>query len=421
MVAVGDAENDHAFLDTSEFSVAVANALPALKEHADWVTCGANGAGVGELIEELVANDLEPLETGHQRRSLLLGTRNGGREVRLSPRGPNVLIGGPSGAGKSTVATSLLERLIDAEYQFCVIDPEGDYEGVEQTITLGRGGRSPMADEVVEVLAKPRQNVIVSLFGLPLAERPLFFLELLPRLHDLRTHTGRPHWLIVDEAHHLLPPSWEPNLTAVESLQRTVFITVHPDQILPAALRSVGIVLAVGRAPGETFSLFSKPIQIAPPQWEAVDAEDGVAVLWPLAAGGKPYAVQIAPSRMEHQRHMRKYALGELPPDRSFYFRDPEGRLNLRAQNLQVFLQLAEGVDAETWMHHLRQGDYSCWFRLRIKDEQLARDAEKIERQADISADESRTRVRELIDRYYVPSTAPELPMPGDAPAQRRQ
>ena len=413
VAAVGDAENDHALLDVSEFSVAVANAVPALKEHADWVTRGANGAGVGELIEELAANDLEPREAARQRRTLLLGTREGDQEVRLSPRGPNILIGGPSGAGKSTVATSFLERLIDAEYQFCVIDPEGDYEGVEGTITLGRGGRSPMADEVVEVLAKPRQNVVVNLIGLPVTERPLFFLELLPRLHDMRAHSGRPHWLIVDEAHHLLPASWEPNQAAVESLQRTVFITVHPDQILPAALRSVGIVLAVGRAPRETFSLFSKPIEIAPPRWKAVDAEDGVAVLWPLAAGGEPYAVKIARSRIEHQRHVRKYALGELPPDRSFYFRGPEERLNLRAQNLQIFLQLADGVDAETWMHHLRQGDYSGWFRVRIKDEQLARDTEEIERRADLSADESRARVRELIDRYYVPSTAPPMPMPG--------
>ncbi len=413
VVAIGDAENDHALLDLSEFSVAVANALPALKEHADWVTSGCNGAGVGELIEELAADDLEPREAGRQRRSLLLGTRDGDQEVRLSPRGPNIMISGPSGAGKSTAATSFLERLIDAEYQFCVIDPEGDYEGVEGTVTLGRGGRSPMADEVVEVLAKPKQNVVVNLIGLPVAERPQFFLELLPRLHDMRAHTGRPHWLIVDEAHHLLPASWEPNQTAVELLQRTVFITVHPDQVLPAALRSLGIVLAVGRAPQETFALFSKPIDIAPPQWETVDAEDGVAVLWPLAAGGEPHAMKIAPSRIEHQRHVRKYALGELPPDRSFYFRGPEGRLNLRAQNLQIFLQLAEGVDAETWMHHLRQGDYSGWFRLRIKDEQLRAETEEIERQADLSADESRKRIRELIDRYYVPSSAPPLPMPG--------
>lgn len=35
LVAVGDAENDHAFLDLCECGVAVANALPMLKEQAD--------------------------------------------------------------------------------------------------------------------------------------------------------------------------------------------------------------------------------------------------------------------------------------------------------------------------------------------------------------------------------------------------
>lgn len=57
-VGVGDAENDHAFLRACGFAVAVANALPALKQTADWVTGGTHGAGVGELIDELIADDL---------------------------------------------------------------------------------------------------------------------------------------------------------------------------------------------------------------------------------------------------------------------------------------------------------------------------------------------------------------------------
>src|SRR5437763_1621565 len=47
-------------------------------------------------------------------------------------------------------------------------------------------------------------------------------------------------------------------------------------------------------------------------------------------------------SKAERRRHRRKYADGELPPDRSFFFRGPNGKLNLRAQNLQMFLQIAE-------------------------------------------------------------------------------
>jgi hydroxymethylpyrimidine pyrophosphatase-like HAD family hydrolase len=62
VVAVGDAENDQAFLEFCECAVAVSNALPALKEHADLVTQGGAGAGVRELIEKLIDGDLRELE-----------------------------------------------------------------------------------------------------------------------------------------------------------------------------------------------------------------------------------------------------------------------------------------------------------------------------------------------------------------------
>jgi HAD superfamily hydrolase (TIGR01484 family) len=58
VVAVGDAENDHAFLSMCCVGVAVANALPMLKEHADIVTEGARGAGVTELIDRIISTDL---------------------------------------------------------------------------------------------------------------------------------------------------------------------------------------------------------------------------------------------------------------------------------------------------------------------------------------------------------------------------
>jgi HAD superfamily hydrolase (TIGR01484 family) len=54
VVAVGDAENDHAMLELCGLSVAVANALPAVKEHAKLVTKGSHGAGVAELIASLL-------------------------------------------------------------------------------------------------------------------------------------------------------------------------------------------------------------------------------------------------------------------------------------------------------------------------------------------------------------------------------
>jgi hydroxymethylpyrimidine pyrophosphatase-like HAD family hydrolase len=58
VVGVGDAENDHAFLEVCGIGVAVANALPMLKERADFVTKGARGDGVAELIDMILADDL---------------------------------------------------------------------------------------------------------------------------------------------------------------------------------------------------------------------------------------------------------------------------------------------------------------------------------------------------------------------------
>lgn len=57
-VGVGDAENDHAFLSFCGYSVAVANALPMLKERVDFVTNASRGDGVIELIEQLITTDL---------------------------------------------------------------------------------------------------------------------------------------------------------------------------------------------------------------------------------------------------------------------------------------------------------------------------------------------------------------------------
>ncbi len=62
VVSVGDAENDHSFLRISECAVAVANALPALKERADVVLDAPRGAGVTELIDRLLADDLMQYE-----------------------------------------------------------------------------------------------------------------------------------------------------------------------------------------------------------------------------------------------------------------------------------------------------------------------------------------------------------------------
>jgi hydroxymethylpyrimidine pyrophosphatase-like HAD family hydrolase len=61
-VGVGDAENDPVFLSRCAQGVAVGNALPCVKEIADFVLRNNDGAGIVELIDQLVQNDLTQLE-----------------------------------------------------------------------------------------------------------------------------------------------------------------------------------------------------------------------------------------------------------------------------------------------------------------------------------------------------------------------
>jgi hydroxymethylpyrimidine pyrophosphatase-like HAD family hydrolase len=74
VVGVGDAENDHAFLDSCAVAAAVDNALPALKERCDIVLQAGHGAGVVELIDRIVGNDLQDLGARRPRKDLCGGT-----------------------------------------------------------------------------------------------------------------------------------------------------------------------------------------------------------------------------------------------------------------------------------------------------------------------------------------------------------
>jgi hydroxymethylpyrimidine pyrophosphatase-like HAD family hydrolase len=62
-IGVGDAENDLAFLDVCGLRVAVANALPSVKERAAFVTTGTRGAGVVELIDHILLTDLAEFDS----------------------------------------------------------------------------------------------------------------------------------------------------------------------------------------------------------------------------------------------------------------------------------------------------------------------------------------------------------------------
>lgn len=404
-VGVGDAENDHSFLESCECAVAVANAVPSLKKNVAWVTSGEAGQGVRELIDELITDDLVRLQDELERDRILLGHRESGRPVWVTPYGCNILVAGPSASGKSTLTSGVIERLVEMDYQVCIVDPEGDYGTLEQVVALGSQVRAASVSEVLGILEDPKVNVSINLLGVPLEDRSDFLAQLMPNLHALRARTGRPHWLVLDEAHHMLPKTWGPiALELPRQLGEVLLVTVHPEHVSPEILAMVDIAVAIGAEPEKTLGAFARVTERKLMWPENLGHQPGQVVVWFARAGKAPFHMVPQPGRAERIRHLRKYAEGDLRWH-SFYFRGPHGKTNLKAHNLAIFSHLAQGIDEETWLFHLRRGDYSRWFRDAIRDTHLANEAERIEHRHDLLPWQTRQLIRELISaRYTLPA-----------------
>ena len=401
VVGIGDAENDQAFLRACGCAVAVANALPSVKVKADLVVAD-HGAGVIELARLLTDHDMRSSGLKIPRVQPVLGTRTDAAPICLSPF-ETTLITGSSGSGKSTVVTALLEQIRDLAYQFCVIDPEGDYSEFADAVVLGDAKQEPRLAEVRSLLAKPEVSVVVNLLAIDPQERPRFLAKFLPEIAKLRSETGRPHWIVLDEAHHCLPADWDPApITLPKEFPAAIAVTVHPDQLAPHFLELVSTMVGVGGGSLVAIEEFCKATNRPMPAPRAAALAAGQVYL--LTRDGSIEVIVPRRPKEKQKRHARKYAEGDLGEDRSFYFRGPDGALNLRAQNLSTFLQMAVGVDDKTWLYHLRRGEYSSWFRDAIKDESLAAEAAAIEADAALPARDSRMRFKEIIERRY---TAP--------------
>ncbi len=405
-VGVGDAENDLPFLEACGLGVAVANALPSVKERVALVTEGVRGAGVAELVDRILASDLAELDSRESARRVALVVDADGREEGYAPQRESLLITGLSGGGKSTLVLGLLERIAARGFQWCVLDPEGDYEDTEGAVGDGTAQTAPQAGQVLDLLRKTQQGVVASMLALKLADRPAFLARLLPEVLALRARVGRPHVVVVDEAHHMLSRDWDPGGAHVPAeLEGFIFVTTTPDQVSPRVLACVNRLLVVGREAGRSVAAFCRARGLPEPHGAlagVADPEPGEALLFDPASGALRRVATI-PGTGERRRHRLKYAQGKLGEDTSFWFRGPEGKLKLRAHNLILFLDMGDGVDAETWEFHRRRGDFSAWMREKVKDAELAEEVAAVELGGE-DVEAARTAVRGAVERRY---TAP--------------
>jgi len=128
-------------------------------------------------------------------------------------------------------------------------------------VAIGSATAPPRPEEVLEILRKTATSVAVNLLGVKLEDRPGYFAGLLPELLALRERTGRPHFVVVDEAHHMLPATWDPGATALPGgLKGFLFVTVRPEALSPRTLDCVDRVLAVVRRRGRHWRALPKRV-----------------------------------------------------------------------------------------------------------------------------------------------------------------
>src|SRR5262249_43032069 len=162
--------------------------------------------------------------------------------------------------------------------------------------------------------------LVLDLSAMSRAEKVAYATMALGAIAAVRGTHGLPHWLVVDEAHHIAPADGSP-----------------AGERLTAGNESLGLVTLSARdlAPGVRAPTDRDAIEAAVRTLTGRPESDG-----PIVAGGRlergealladlgggsiqVERFRVAQRRLAHRRHARKYAEGELPPDRSFYFRGP--------------------------------------------------------------------------------------------------
>lgn len=401
VVAIGDAENDSAMLQAAECAVVVQNALPALKNTVDWVTDGDHGDGVIEMANQLIKDDLVSLEEKLQKHYFDFGKKFDGDEYKIGPYRQGILLAGESGGGKTTLTTFFSECLINKQYQFCLVDPEGDYSALKGTVAAGDAEHLPIIEEIIKLLRNPLQNVVVNTLAVTLHDRPEFFNKLFSALLELRKSLGHPHWFIFDEAHHLIPAGAAHSFFNIPSdLNNFMLVTTEPKLINKSIISHTDMLIVIGKEPGDILDQYAELKNISLPPDPIKSLNKGEA--WILEKEDL-FPIRIERPTQLMQRHKKKYAMGDMQ-DNSFYFRGPGKKLNLKANNLMIFIQMAEGVDDDTWMYHLGKKEYSNWFRNAIHDEELAEAAEKIE-DRETDAAKSKDAILSLVkERYTAPA-----------------
>ncbi len=384
-VALGDAENDHDLLAACEVGVAVSWGSAALQRAADDVLTGSGPPAVAGFLRRLAAEDTLPQLRPVRRRRLQLGVRSDGQPLSLAVRGRNVVIAGDAQSGKSWVAGLLCEQLILQGYSVCVIDPEGDYTTLDSlpgVVVLFVEGDDLSLEQMELLLRHPDLSVVMDLSKLAQHEKRSYAVTLLQRLFRLRSRTGLPHRIVVDEAHYFLDQITKLLDTEPRGL---TLISYRVSQLSPALLASAQAVLVTGESDESELAMLH---ELAGKGWSrpgwarmlrSLDVEEALLLPGSEESGDRVVPFRIAARLTPHVRHRHKYVEMPVAGRLSFVFERDGRPTGERARSLKDLIEVLAASEEQVFAGHLQRGDFSRWIADVFSDEELAAEVRQIE------------------------------------------
>jgi hydroxymethylpyrimidine pyrophosphatase-like HAD family hydrolase len=391
-VAVGDAENDLSLLAACELGVAVADAVPSVREHADVVLEQPDGAGVAQLLRDGVLAGRE-LFRPHRWR-VMLGADRDGRAVHLPASQLNLLVVGGSGDGKSYVAGLLAEQLIALGYSLFVIDPEGDHIGLGQlqgVLVVAADGWLPSPGQLVRLVHHRYATVVLDLSGLDAGEQAAYLAGIPAEVAARRATTGLPQWVLIDEAHESIGRHGAARAVFDPATKGHCLVTWRPQDLQADAIAGIDAVVALatpqpaGPVVDLTAAVADLPRATVAGLLNHAPAGDAV-----LADRSRPrQAVVFTPAARvtAHHRHAHKYRVFRVAAAERFHFRsEGNAATGASAGNLHELRIELGRCDRGVLRHHCPNGDLSRWVREVLHDPHLAQAVAAIERAVEPSA-----------------------------------
>jgi hydroxymethylpyrimidine pyrophosphatase-like HAD family hydrolase len=389
-IAIGDAENDHDLLAPCELAAAVGWGSKVLQAAADEVVNGDGPSAVAAYIRRAIAQTRLPAARVG-RHPLTLGTDQNGRPVTSDVSGANVLVVGDSHSGKSWLTGLVCEQLILQEYSLCIIDPEGDYGGLESlpgVLVLDAGKQPPDMADVAYAIRHFDLSVVVDLSRVHLQEKLVYLKTLLPMLAFIRRTMGLPHRIVVDEAHYFLQ---EPDIKQLLDLQLGAYtiVTYRPSDLHPDFRSAIDLVLAkrltnIDEANALRAIVTEAHVGIGDTAILGALASDE-AVVAGKGTDGRLRRFRLMPRFTTHVRHRENCFDLDVDGGQEFLFTENGKPLGSPARSLKEFGALLQGHAANSIGDHARRGDFSRWIADVFHDYLLASQVRKIEQQYRLS------------------------------------